>query len=145
MKSMTLSELAVIAKQIGGIISCSMGLITFLTLAIKPLRKIAAKTISHMAKESEFESVLKELRKDIAEIKEENTKQSLEIEQIRTSNRVTLGNAIKQIYYQYCDQKSLPIHEKQAIDTLMPAYRAVDGDNYVDDIYDEMKSWETLI
>ena len=73
MKSMTLSELAVIAKQIGGIISCSMGLITFLTLAIKPLRKIAAKTISHMAKESEFESVLKELRKDIAEIKEENT------------------------------------------------------------------------
>ena len=54
-----------------------------------------------------------------------------------------LRSDITAIYYRHCDEKDpvLREYERKNLDSLVEAYKALGGNNYIDDLYDSMRHW----
>lgn len=65
------------------------------------------------------------------------------LKKIAEGQQCQLRNDITGIYYKHCDDKPpvLREYERKNLDSLVEAYKVLDGNNYIDDLYDVMRRW----
>lgn len=66
------------------------------------------------------------------------------IRKIGEGQQCQLRNDITSIYYKHCDEQTPALREfeRKNLDALFEAYKALEGNNYVDDIYTTMRNWK---
>lgn len=88
--------------------------------------------------------VYKQVEGDIKEIKE-NSGQYKEVIGLLQNNMVdVLRQKIETIYYNYKDERQLPIYASENLEELYHDYKAAGGNHHIDKLYKRMKTWEVL-
>lgn len=67
-----------------------------------------------------------------------------DIKKLSSSERDLLRREINIIYFRYLPYKKIPKEEKQQLIFLFQDYHNLDGNSYVQDIYNTMMSWEVV-
>ena len=65
-------------------------------------------------------------------------------EKIREGQRCLLRSEIVRIYYRHKDDKQLREYEYRNLEQCYKAYKALDGNSFVDHIYAEMQEWNII-
>ena len=63
---------------------------------------------------------------------------------LREGVKCLLRSQITDVYYRYKEEESLPEYERENVDRLYEAYKALRGNSFIEDIYKEMRTWSTL-
>ena len=128
-------------KDIAAIIGCILSVISLITLCSKGGRAFVAQLFV----------------KNTKDLKEENQKQSDDIEAIKESLKLILEksqgleevskqqcrNTIKNIYYKYQKDKRIPLYERKTVDQTYKIYTEVlHGNSYAALLYTEICKWE---
>lgn len=58
--------------------------------------------------------------------------------------RCQLRSEMLQIYYHNRDKKKIRQYEKENFVMLYEAYKALKGNSFIDDIYNEVRKWEVV-
>ena len=58
--------------------------------------------------------------------------------------RCQLRSEMLQIYYHNRDKKTIRQYEKENFVMLYEAYKALRGNSFIDDIYNEVRKWEVV-
>lgn len=58
--------------------------------------------------------------------------------------RCQLRSEMLQIYYHNRDRKKIRQYEKENFVMLYEAYKALKGNSFIDDIYNEVRKWEVI-
>lgn len=58
--------------------------------------------------------------------------------------RCQLRSEMLQIYYHNRDRKKIRQYEKENFVMLYEAYKALKGNSFIDDIYNEVRKWEVV-
>lgn len=68
------------------------------------------------------------------------------LKKIGEGQQCQLRSDITAIYYRHCDEKdpTLREYERKNLDLLNGAYKALDGNNYIDDLYEVMRHWKVM-
>lgn len=68
------------------------------------------------------------------------------LKKIAEGQQCQLRNDITAIYYKHCDEQTpiLREYERKNLDSLVAAYKALEGNNYIDDLYDAMRHWRVV-
>jgi hypothetical protein len=64
--------------------------------------------------------------------------------QIREGQRCLLRSEIVRIYYRHKEDKKLREYEFRALEQCYQAYKALDGNSFIDHIYAEMQEWDII-
>lgn len=66
------------------------------------------------------------------------------LKKIAEGQQCQLRSDITAIYYKHCDEQTPTMreYERKNLDSLVEAYKALDGNNYIDDLYDLMRHWK---
>lgn len=66
------------------------------------------------------------------------------LKKISEGQQCQLRSDITDIYYKHCDETgpALREYERKNLDALVEAYKALGGNNYIDDLYDQMRHWK---
>ena len=66
------------------------------------------------------------------------------LKKIGEGQQCQLRSDITGIYYKHCDEENpmLREFERKNLDALTEAYKALGGNNYIDDLYDQMRHWK---
>jgi hypothetical protein len=66
------------------------------------------------------------------------------LKKIAEGQQCQLRSDITAIYYKHCDESAPTLREfeRKNLDSLVEAYKALDGNNYVDDLYEIMRRWK---
>lgn len=64
--------------------------------------------------------------------------------EIREGQRCLLRSEIVRIYYRNHDARCLREYEFKNMDQCYEAYRALNGNSFVEKIHDEMKEWDII-
>lgn len=83
----------------------------------------------------EQQELLQQLQKDVEEIKFNDTKRD-------KADICVLRNMITQMYYDYLDERTLPIYIRENLVHLYEEYEKKHGNSYVKQIYTEMLDWD---
>ena len=67
-----------------------------------------------------------------------------DIKKLSSSERDLLRREINIIYFKYLPYKKIPKEEKQQLIFLFQDYHNLDGNSYVQDIYNTIMSWEVV-
>lgn len=65
-------------------------------------------------------------------------------EKIREGQRCLLRSEIVRIYYRHKDDKQLREYEYRNLEQCYKAYKALDGNSFIDHIYAEMQEWDII-
>ena len=68
----------------------------------------------------------------------------LNMKAIKEGLKQILRSQILEIYYKHEVDKTLRQYERENLDCLVKAYKALGGNNFIDDIYDEMRDWKVV-
>jgi hypothetical protein len=65
------------------------------------------------------------------------------IKDVAEGQQCQLRNDITAIYYRHCDETnpSLREYERKNLDSIYAAYKALRGNHYIDDLYEQMRHW----
>ena len=66
------------------------------------------------------------------------------IDAIREGQRCLLRSEIVRIYYRHNEDKRLHEYEYKNLSQCYKAYKALDGNSFIDHIYAEMQEWEII-
>jgi hypothetical protein len=130
-----------VVKDITMIISLIISTVTLLTLFTSKGRSFIEKIIK------EDTSDLRELRSEqevkLKEISDRLDSMQEVFEGVVQVSKQECRNTIKNIYYKYYKQKSLPIYELKTITHTMEIYKnCFKGNSYIDRIYEEIQKWD---
>ena len=64
--------------------------------------------------------------------------------EIREGQRCLLRSEIVRIYYRHNDDRKLREYEFKNMEQCYEAYKALNGNSFIDRIHDEMKSWDII-
>lgn len=67
-----------------------------------------------------------------------------ETEKIREGQRCLLRADIVRLYYRHKEDKNLREYEFKHLEHCYAAYKALDGNSFIDHIYAEMQDWEIV-
>lgn len=65
-------------------------------------------------------------------------------EKIREGQRCLLRSDIVRTYYRHKDDKNLREYEFRNLEQCYNAYKALDGNSFIDHIYEEMQAWDII-
>lgn len=65
-------------------------------------------------------------------------------EYIREGQRCLLRAEIVRLYYRHREEKSLREYEYRLLEQCYKAYKALNGNSFIDHIYAEMQEWEII-
>jgi hypothetical protein len=119
-------------KTLGALASSVLGIISCLVLVIKPIRTKFVNWIKKTSNASQTDQLLKELKELKTMIEENNENARLQGE----ASLCLLRKDITQLYYKY--PKEIPIYERESLVKMYKSYHALNGNSYVDIIYEEM-------
>lgn len=63
---------------------------------------------------------------------------------ITEGQRCQLRSDMLLIYYRHKDEKRIRQYERENFDKLYQAYKALGGNSFIDDIKEEVKTWEVV-
>lgn len=68
------------------------------------------------------------------------------IKDIAEGQQCQLRNDITSIYYKHCDESAPTLREfeRKNLDSIFAAYKALKGNNYIDDLYNQMRQWRVI-
>lgn len=78
------------------------------------------------------------------EIHQQNLEQSQDIETLTHTMRNSIGAEVMAFYEAHRSDRTLTESEKDAIEDLYKSYKAVNGNHYVDKVYDRMTHWTVI-
>jgi len=66
------------------------------------------------------------------------------LKKIGEGQQCQLRSDITGIYYKHCDEETPTLREfeRKNLDSLTEAYKALGGNNYIDDLYNQMRHWK---
>lgn len=73
-----------------------------------------------------------------------NRKTKVEQQRILKGQRCLLRSEMLNIYYHNRDQKAIRQYEYENFVFLYEAYKALEGNSFIDKIYDEVRSWKII-
>lgn len=86
--------------------------------------------------------VLADTKEILDNIYKINFEQTESIKVLSQGSKDMLRQRIMNIYHTHKIEKSMPIHEKEALDELYKDYKAQGGNSYIDKYYKRMSTWE---
>ena len=86
------------------------------------------------------EEVLKSVKGELSQVND-LTKQ---YEALAISAKDVLREKIMQMYFKNKADKTLTLHEKEALDQYYKDYKAINGNSYIDKYYGRMKKWQVI-
>lgn len=63
---------------------------------------------------------------------------------LREGQRCLLRSEIVRIYYRHHDDRQLREYEFKNMEQCYHAYKALDGNSFIDRIYEEMREWDII-
>lgn len=134
-------------KTVGAVASAVSVTIALCSLLVKPVRKWLASKIRSVSREDsrqveQLGTLLQDMAEKLDAIGRQNEEQNKLIHLSLSAAQASLGNSIKHIYYKYYLDKCIPIREKEAAILLHRPYNATGGNSFVDELFDEMMTWE---
>lgn len=66
------------------------------------------------------------------------------ISSLREGVKALLRSEILKIYYHNCDKKELRQYQREALDKLYEAYKALGGNSFIVDVYEEIRDWRVV-
>lgn len=66
------------------------------------------------------------------------------ISKLANGTRCQLRNEMLHIYYRHCDDKKIRQYEYENFVFLYEAYKALNGNSFIDKIYEEIKTFEII-
>lgn len=66
------------------------------------------------------------------------------IKRIANGQKCQLRNEMLQIYYRNREQETIHQYEYENFVMLYEAYKALNGNSFIDKIYNDVKSWEVI-
>lgn len=133
-----------IIKDIGTFGSTILTIVAVLALLIKPIRKRIRELITDTSKTEELTRTLGELKADIKQVRIDvaNVNKRMEIQD--EANQSLLSSEITRIYYSNLKDKTLREFEAKTLDRDYKCYRDLDGNGYIERLYNIMKNWEVI-
>ena len=129
-------------KNIAAILGAILSLASVITLFCRPIKTWLAQYLSKYQKEQDdnernqqIQDTLARLEKSIKEIKEAN---DITVDYTREQIR----GLIKEMFYEYYDEKVLPLYEHKWLLKLEDLYiRRLHGNSFASELIAEMKKW----
>ena len=81
----------------------------------------------------------------LKKIKEINDEQNDRLDILITSSNDLLRKEITNAYYKYAPFKKMPRYIKEGIYVLYKDYKEQGGNSFIDEIFDEIKTWEVVL
>lgn len=131
-----------IVKNVAAILGAILSLSSVITLFCRPIKAWLAQYLSKYQKEQadndrnqQIQDTLARLEKSIKEIKEAN---DITVDYTREQIR----GLIKEMFYEYYDEKVLPLYEHKWLLKLEDLYiRRLHGNSFASELIAEMKKW----
>ena len=131
-----------IVKNVAAILGAILSLSAVVTLCCKPIKAWLAQYLSKYQKEQadnernqQIQDTLARLEKSIEDIKEAN---DITVDYTREQIR----GLIKEMFYEYYDEKVLPLYEHKWLLKLEDLYiRRLHGNSFASELIAEMKKW----
>lgn len=100
-------------------------------------------------REKEYKKYLEDASKEILDpiverIKKTDEEQNKRLDKLIQSSNDMLRKEITKIYYKYLPYKALPRFVKEELVTMYTDYRQQNGNSYVEEIFEEMRLWNTV-
>jgi hypothetical protein len=71
-------------------------------------------------------------------------KWALGMHKIEEGQKCLLRGDMLRTYYKHCDEGEIRQYEKENFTCLYNAYKALGGNSFIDDIYEEVREWKVL-
>lgn len=131
-----------IVKNVAAILGAILSLASVITLFCRPIKAWLAQYLSKYQKEQadnernqQIQDTLARLEKNIEDIKESN---DITVDYTREQIR----GLIKEMFYEYYDEKVLPLYEHKWLLKLEDLYiRRLHGNSFASELIAEMKKW----
>ena len=131
-----------IVKNVAAILGAILSLASVITLFCRPIKAWLAQYLSKYQKEQadndrnqQIQDTLARLEKSIKDIKEAN---DITVDYTREQIR----GLIKEMFYEYYDEKVLPLYEHKWLLKLEDLYiRRLHGNSFASELIAEMKKW----
>ena len=131
-----------IVKNVAAILGAILSLASVITLFCRPIKAWLAQYLSKYQKEQadnernqQIQDTLARLEKSIEDIKEAN---DITVDYTREQIR----GLIKEMFYEYYDEKVLPLYEHKWLLKLEDLYiRRLHGNSFASELIAEMKKW----
>lgn len=130
-----------VLKDIAAIIGCILSLISLITICTKSGRAVLKGIIKKDTKEL-YEGTQLGLQK--VELLEDKVDKILnKFELIQEVSKQQCRDTIKNIYYKYCKEKTIPLYERKTADYTYDIYtNGFNANSYVALLYSEICKWE---
>ena len=86
------------------------------------------------------EEVLKSVKGELSQVND----LAKQYEALAISAKDVLREKIMQMYFKNKTNKTLTLHEKEALDQYYKDYKAINGNSYIDKYYGRMKKWQVI-
>ena len=63
---------------------------------------------------------------------------------IKEGVKSLLRSEILKFYYKCKEDKAIPQYQRECLDKLYEAYKALGGNSFIDDVYSEMREWAII-
>lgn len=136
-----------VIKDVASVLGCISIAITLLCTLNKTVKRwIAAMLKTEEQKEKEsatIQSICDKLDKYIASNQEFKEKITEDMEVQKDFARDQCRNAIKDIFYRYCDIKKIPLYEYKVAENTFDTYsNKLKGNHYIALLWGEIQKWE---
>lgn len=134
-------------RNIATVIGCVTGVIGFVTMLCKPVRKWIIESIQRISGKSKVENQLSEIK---GMIEAQSEEQRDFRERVENSINITLEfteaqcrRDIKEIFYKYRNQKLLPMYEKKTLMDIEEFYiNKLHKNHWGKTLLEEMATWD---
>lgn len=147
----TLQAISNVIILLGTVAGAIMGIIALIGKIIgKPIKFFKKRREEHeQTRRQEITNIVlaavkAEVCEKLDQIQKQNDNQSKNLELLQCTMRNSTGAEIMAFYEGHKVQRVVTESEKDAIEDLYKAYKAVDGNHYVDKTYKRMWSWNVV-
>lgn len=133
-----------LVKNVAAIVGCISACIGLITLICKPLRKRLVGFVQRHAGSSEISEIKTMLQQKIDDdkVRDDEIKEALAITTEFTEKQCR--NIIKNIFYHYKENKTLPLYERKTLMDIEELYiDRMHKNHWGQTLINEMKKWDT--
>ena len=95
-------------------------------------------------KEQYLKDITAEVIKNIKGELDQITNLTQQYETLCVNSKDVLREKIMQVYFKNKKDKTLTLHEKEALDQYFIDYKAIKGNSYIDKYYNRMLKWQVI-
>lgn len=115
-----------------------------LATLVKPIRTLLVMKLQEMVQTSTQDKLILEIRDTLKQHMEQD---NANFENGKLQNETMLGiirDSITRMYYNYLNSNGIPSYERENLVKQYTLYHKMNGNTYIDIIYNEMLEWDVL-